>query len=74
MKDLVKTEVKTEVEIFDSVPIMGTYSIAIGLNRPHKKVLELIDKYVDYFLDFGPLKGRKLKSTGGRAANEGWYN
>ncbi len=58
------------IEIWEDEPRAGTYLIAKGFDRNHKKVLELVRKYESDFLDFGPLKGRKLKSTGGRAANE----
>ena len=58
------------IEIWEDEPKAGTYLIAKGFNRNHKKVLELIRTYENDFLDFGPLKRRKLKSTGGRAANE----
>ena len=58
------------IEIWEDEPRAGTFLIAKGFDRNHKKVLELVRKYENDFLDFGPLKGRKLKSTGGRAANE----
>ncbi len=59
-----------DVEVFDSEARAGTFLIAQGFSREHKKILELIRKYEDKFTNFGPLKGRKLRSTGGRAANE----
>jgi len=58
------------IEIWEDEPRAGTFLIAKGFDRNHKKVLELVRKYENDFLDFGPLKGRKLRSTGGRAANE----
>lgn len=58
------------IEIWEDKACAGTFLIATGFNRNHKKVLELVRTYEDDFLHFGPLKGRKLKSTGGRAANE----
>lgn len=61
---------KEAIEIWEDEPRAGTFLIAQGFDRNHKKVLELVRKYESDFLDFGPLKGRKLKSTGGRAANE----
>lgn len=62
------------IEIWEGEPRVGTYLVAIGFEREHKKVLELVRTYEEEFLYFGPLKGRKLKSTGGRAANEFMLN
>lgn len=61
---------KDTIEIWEDEARAGTFLIAQGFDRNHKKVLELVRKYESDFLDFGPLKRRKLKSTGGRAANE----
>jgi len=58
------------VEIFESEARSGTFLISQGLEMQHHKLIELVRKYKDDFEDFSPLKGRKFKSTGGRAANE----
>lgn len=44
--------------------------LAQGLERDHKIVRDLIEKYKSDFEDFSVLKKRKLRSTGGRSANE----
>ena len=59
-----------EVEMWESVARAGSYLLAQGLEREHKVVRDLIEKYREDFEDFSVLKTRKLKSTGGRAANE----
>lgn len=59
-----------KVEIYEDEPRAGTYLISQGFEREHKVILELIRKYENDFEYFGSLKRRKLKSTGGRAANE----
>lgn len=59
-----------DVEIYYDEPRMGTFLIAKGLDRDHKSVLQTVNDYHDDMGDFGVLKTRKLKSTGGRAANE----
>lgn len=59
-----------KVEVYEDEPRAGTFLISQGFGREHKVVLELIRKYKEDFGDFGSLKRRKLKSTGGRAANE----
>jgi phage regulator Rha-like protein len=60
----------TGVEIYNDEPRAGTFLISQGFEREHKYILELVRKYENDFKDFGCLKRRKLKSTGGRAANE----
>jgi phage regulator Rha-like protein len=59
-----------EVELFYNKAVVGSYLVAQGLERTHKNVLQTINDYCEDFEDFGVLKTRKLKSTGGRAANE----
>ncbi len=59
-----------EVEIFDDEPRTGTFLIAQGLERDHRNVLQTVNDYAEDMADFGVLKTRKLRSTGGRAANE----
>lgn len=59
-----------EVEIFEDEARTGSYLLAQGLEREHYMIVELIKKYQSDFEDFSSLKLRKLKSTGGRAANE----
>lgn len=59
-----------EVEIFDDEPRTGTFLISQGLERDHVIIRKLIEKYRSDFEDFSHLKRRKLRSTGGRAANE----
>ena len=59
-----------EVEIYNDEARTGSFLLAQGLGRNHKKVRDLIEKYREDFEDFSLLKKRKLKSTGGRAANE----
>jgi len=59
-----------EVEIVDGEARTGTFLLAQGLEREHQIVKKLIDKYQSKFENFSTLKVRKLKSTGGRAANE----
>ena len=58
------------IEIWEDEARAGTALIAKGFDRNHKRVLELVNKYTSDFEDFGRLKRRQLKSTGGRAANE----
>lgn len=60
----------TVVEFFEDEPRTGSFLLAQGLEREHYIVVELIKKYRSDFEDFSSLKTRKLKSTGGRAANE----
>ena len=59
-----------EVELWEDVARAGSYLLSQGLDREHKAVRDLIEKYRNDFEDFSVLKTRKLKSTGGRAANE----
>ena len=59
-----------EVEIFYDEALAGSFLLAQGLDKRHQDVKELIEKYREDFEDFSCLKQRKLKSTGGRAANE----
>lgn len=61
---------KDTIEIWEDEPRAGTSLIAKGFDREHKVVLRLIRDYEKDFLHFGIFKTRKLKSTGGRAANE----
>ena len=61
---------KKEVEVFEDEARTGSFLLAAGLERDHKKVRDLIEKYRSDFEDFSVLKKRKLRSTGGRAANE----
>ena len=58
------------VEIYNNEARTGSFLLAQGLERPHDHVRKLIEKYRSDFEDFSDLKSRKLKSTGGRAANE----
>ena len=60
----------TEVEIYEDEVRTGSFLLAQGLERDHKVVTNLIRKYQSDFEDFSTLKVRKLRSTGGRAANE----
>ena len=59
-----------EVVIYNDEARIGTFLIAKGLERPHDHVRKLIEKYREDFEDFGFLPTKKLKSTGGRPANE----
>ena len=59
-----------EVELWEDVARAGSYLLSQGLDREHKAVRDLIEKYRYDFEDFSVLKTRKLRSTGGRAANE----
>lgn len=61
---------KKAVEIYDDEARTGSYLLAQGLERDHDNVRKLIEKYREDFEDFSDLKRRKLRSTGGRAANE----
>ncbi len=61
---------KNEVEIYEDVARTGSFLLAQGLERDHQIVRKLIDKYRDKFENLSTLKVRKLRSTGGRAANE----
>ncbi len=61
---------KKEVEIYEDKARVGSFLISQGLDREHKLVRDLIEKYREDFEDFASLKKRKLRSTGGRAANE----
>lgn len=58
------------VTIFDDEARAGTFLIAQGLDRRHQDVKELVERYTEDFEDFSCLKQGKLRSTGGRAANE----
>ena len=58
------------VLVYNDEPTVGTFEIAKGFDREHKHVLELVNKYSEDFEDFGVLKQRKLKSTGGRPIEE----
>ena len=58
------------IEIWGDEPRAGTSLIAKGFDREHKVVLRLIRDYDKDFKHFGVFSTRKLKSTGGRAANE----
>jgi len=59
-----------EVELWENVARAGSFLLAQGLDREHDNVRKLIEKYREDFEDFSDLKRRKLRSTGGRAANE----
>lgn len=48
---------------------VGTYLIAQGFNREHKKILELVRNYEESFLELGVIPTKRLGSTGGRPAN-----
>lgn len=58
------------VELWDDEARVGTFFIADELNRDHSNLKETIEKYMSDFEDFSRLKRRKLRSTGGRAADE----
>ena len=58
------------VMIYDDEARAGTFLIAQGLELKHKVISDLIRKYESDFEDFSVLKKRKLRSTGGRAADE----
>ena len=60
----------SDVEIIEGEGRVGSFLISQGLDREHKSVLQLINDFKDKFEYFGVLKTQKLKSTGGRAANE----
>jgi phage regulator Rha-like protein len=60
----------SEVEIYNGEARTGSFLLAQGMDRPHDQVRKLIEKYRSDFEDFSVLKRRKLRSTGGRAANE----
>ena len=59
-----------DVAIIEGEGRVGSFLISHGLEREHKSVLQLINDFKDKFEYFGVLKTQKLKSTGGRAANE----
>lgn len=59
-----------EVKIWEGEARVGTFLLAQGMEREHKAVRDLIERYREDFEDFSVLKTRKLRSTGGRAANE----
>lgn len=59
-----------EVEMWDGKARTGTFLLAQGLEREHEMVKKLVVKYKEKFENFSTLKVRKLRSTGGRAANE----
>ncbi len=61
---------KNEVEVYEDEARTGSFMLSQGLERPHKVIRDLIEKYRVDFEDFSTLKKRKLRSTGGRAANE----
>ena len=58
------------VEFYEDKPMIGTFLIAQGLDREHDAIRKLISKYKEKFEHFSDLKLRKVRSTGGRAANE----
>lgn len=58
------------VEIYNNEPRAGTFLISQGFVLPHKSVVDLVRRFKSDFQDFSVLKTLKLKSTGGRAANE----
>ena len=60
----------SEVELWEDEARAGSFLLSQGLEREHKLIRDLIEKYREDFEDFSVLKKRKLKSTGGRAANE----
>ena len=55
-----KIDLNEVVKFYENEPRAGTYLIAYGFGRKHKKVLELIRKYQKNFESFGPLKGHKV--------------
>ncbi len=59
-----------EVEMWEDEARTGSFLLAQGLEREHQIVRKLIDKYRDKFENLSALTVRKLRSTGGRAANE----
>jgi len=61
---------KEGVELYENEARVGTSFIADELSRDHSNLKETIEKYKDKFEYFSLLKRRKLRSTGGRAANE----
>ena len=59
-----------EVELWEDEARTGSFLLAQGLDRDHKIVRDLIEKYREDFEDFTVLKTRQLESTGGRNATE----
>lgn len=59
-----------EVQIIEGEGRIGSFLIAQGLEREHEMIKKLIDQYKEKFEYFSTLKVEKLRSTGGRAANE----
>lgn len=59
-----------DVEIIEGEGRVGSFLISQGLDREHEMVKKLIDQYKEKFEYFSTLKVGKLRSTGGRAANE----
>ena len=60
----------SDVEIIEGEGRVGSFLISQGLDREHEMVKKLIDQYKEKFEYFSTLKVGKLRSTGGRAANE----
>jgi hypothetical protein len=63
-----------EVEVWEDEARAGSFLLSQGLEREHKPIRDLIERYREDFEDFSLLKKRKLRSTGGRAANEYMLN
>ena len=63
-------KIKGIVTIYDREPRAGTWLIADGFNREHRKILDVVKKYRKEFETFGLILGRKYKSTGGRPVKE----
>jgi len=58
------------VELLNDSDRVGSFLLAEGLGREHGTLKAIIEKYLEDFECIDVLKKRKLKSTGGRAANE----
>lgn len=63
-------ELKEMVVIQNDEPMAGTWLLAQGFEKEHRRVVELIEKYRVNFENFSRLERRKFKSTGGRPVEE----
>jgi len=63
-------EIKDIVTIYEEEPRAGTWLIAEGFNKDHRKILIVVKKYRKDFDTFGLIPERKYKSTGGRPVIE----
>jgi len=69
-----KTNLKNMVQIYENDVRAGTFIIADGFQRDHRKIVDVIRKHRNMLETFGLILDRKSKSEGGRPTVEYMLN